>query len=393
MYSADDYGFYMHKGVKTYSKYEVMRLTGNIGDVKWNYNDEFFSSFDWTKEPTESLPTLYEKRAAALRQKYDYLILMYSGGGDSGNILEAFVRNNIHLDEICQYTNVKGSGDPYDFKNKEVFTVAHPKVQRYIEQYKLKTKSRLVDITDSLLGTYDEKTKFDFVHWINSYSSPNGVQRCKFYKNVKEWRDLVAQGKKIALIWGCDKPRIKAKDGEFHFYFIDILEGAINLREQHLGYDGAVDELFYWSPTTESARILIKQGHVIKNLLSNKHHQKLIKHYKYKPDEETPVRYSYGVDNFVYGGNPLKYLIYPYWDVADECSLKTTHGHFLSQGDKWFTTNTNERPVKIYLQGIEHFTKTIHPNWILDWHGKFIEFQGKQYPKRIVKINSKDYKL
>jgi hypothetical protein len=26
MYSADDYGFYMHKGVKTYSKYEVMPL-------------------------------------------------------------------------------------------------------------------------------------------------------------------------------------------------------------------------------------------------------------------------------------------------------------------------------------------------------------------------------
>ena len=394
MIHPDNYGFYTYKDVKTYSKYEVMCLTNNRSDVSWNYNDEFFSSFDWTKEPTESLSILYEKRAASLRQNYDYLILMYSGGADSGNILESFVRNKIHLDEICQYTNVKGSGNPNDHKNKEVFTVARPKVQRYIEQYGLKTKSRLVDVTSSTLTTYDEKTKFDFVNWINCYASPTGVQRSKFYKNVKEWRDLVISGKKIAFIWGCDKPRMRVTANGCYFYFVDILEGAINLREQHLGYDGPVDELFYWSPTAESANILIKQSHTIKNLLSNPHCRKIYKNFKYKDTEETPVIVTHKEGNYLFGGNPLKYLIYPNWDHVDEMSLKNRRGHFLPESDEWFVSQSNERTVQIYLHGIEHFAKTVQPAWLNSWiDSKTIEFQGKQYPKRIHKTHSREYKI
>lgn len=396
MYHPDNYGFYTYNGIKTYSKYEVMRFAETPKNVQWNYNDEFFSSFDWTKEPSESLLTLYVARAMALRQKYDYLILMYSGGSDSGNILETFVRNGIHLDEICQYTNVKGSGDPNDFKNKEVFSVAYPKVQRYIEEFKLSTKSRIVDITDGTLNTYNEKTKFDFVHFINSYSSPNGVQRSKFYKNVKEWRELVTAGKKIAFIWGCDKPRIRGVGDKFYFYFTDILDGSINLRDQHLGYDGPVDELFYWAPTTESVKIMIKQAHVIKNELKNNYFKILMYQKKYQINEEVTVRY---VNNMIYnreimlGGNLLKYLIYPFWNHIDECNLKTPRGHFLSDADMWFWKNSNERSVQIYLNGIQHFTNTINSSWISKWNGGLIEFEGRKYPRRIVKLKSKEYEI
>jgi hypothetical protein len=41
------------------------------------------------------LKTLYKERAQQLRDNYDELILYYSGGSDSHNILHTFLQNNI----------------------------------------------------------------------------------------------------------------------------------------------------------------------------------------------------------------------------------------------------------------------------------------------------------
>jgi len=49
---------------------------------------------------SESLDFLYALRARQLREKYDYLVLYFSGGADSTNILKTFIDNNIFLDEI-----------------------------------------------------------------------------------------------------------------------------------------------------------------------------------------------------------------------------------------------------------------------------------------------------
>ena len=98
----DIYGFYKSDGVKFYSKYEAMCL-GTPSKTTWHYNDQLFSSFDWKKPSMMPLSELYRRRAEQLRNDYDYLILMYSGGADSENILDTFVTNNIHLDEVCHY--------------------------------------------------------------------------------------------------------------------------------------------------------------------------------------------------------------------------------------------------------------------------------------------------
>ena len=68
--------------------------------VSFYFHDDYFSQFDWTKEPQQSLKELYKQRAIQLRDKYDYLILSYSGGSDSHQALETFLNNNIFIDEI-----------------------------------------------------------------------------------------------------------------------------------------------------------------------------------------------------------------------------------------------------------------------------------------------------
>jgi hypothetical protein len=63
--------------------------------VKWHFNDETFDNYPWHIEPSESLDDLYDRRAREIREKYDYIVLAFSGGSDSNNILEAFIRQNL----------------------------------------------------------------------------------------------------------------------------------------------------------------------------------------------------------------------------------------------------------------------------------------------------------
>ncbi|NCV50523.1 MAG: hypothetical protein EBW46_12660 [Rhodobacterales bacterium] len=78
-------------------------------DILWrlpNFEKEF-DKLDLSVEPEESLDYFYLKRCEQLRNEYDHLVLHYSGGHDSHNILETFMFNNIFLDEIL-------ITDPYD---------------------------------------------------------------------------------------------------------------------------------------------------------------------------------------------------------------------------------------------------------------------------------------
>lgn len=70
----------------------------NASDVVSFLNE--FDSVDWKTEPTESMKTLCKQRAQQLRDSYDYLILYNSGGSDSTTVLNAFLDNNIFVDEV-----------------------------------------------------------------------------------------------------------------------------------------------------------------------------------------------------------------------------------------------------------------------------------------------------
>ena len=64
------------------------------------YHDAVFDKANWKVEPTKTLDQLYAERARQIRDEYENVIVCYSGGNDSSNILETFYYNNIHIDEI-----------------------------------------------------------------------------------------------------------------------------------------------------------------------------------------------------------------------------------------------------------------------------------------------------
>jgi hypothetical protein len=69
---------------------------------------------NWTKEPEQSFEELMDAHAILLRNKYERLILSWSGGTDSQTIYNVFKRNKIHIDEILfriegwQFSTVDG---------------------------------------------------------------------------------------------------------------------------------------------------------------------------------------------------------------------------------------------------------------------------------------------
>jgi hypothetical protein len=392
MYDQDSYGYYLFNNQKSYNKYDVISKAEQIEDVKWIYNDEYFSSFDWTKEPAPNLPDLYAARALKLRQQYDYIILMYSGGSDSFNILDTFVNYDIKLDEVAHLINYEGSKNKNNFQNKEIFDVAIPKIDKLINQKRLSTISRVVDITKREINGFNSKTKFDFIHTINNFASPYSQAKTKLYLEVKKWRDLVAAGKKLCFIWGAGKPKVRYQDSKYFFYFMDVIDlrRSVGFSDQMIGDDGPIDELFYWAPTFESTQIMIKQAHLIKNYFSIEHNLNFLQQIRYRAGEEMSGRFSTSTDKNIYlGGELLKKLIYPNWNSLDGIMLKSPSGVILSSRDDWFWKDVNHPATTIFLNGILHLRNTIKQCWIED----YISYNNELYPKKIRVIATKSYYL
>ena len=95
-------GYYKSGEQKFANKHQaLLHATANsIQEVTYHWFDDVFDNFDRSKVGTYSLNELYLKRALQLRESYDYLILNYSGGADSWNILKLFLDNNIKLEHI-----------------------------------------------------------------------------------------------------------------------------------------------------------------------------------------------------------------------------------------------------------------------------------------------------
>jgi hypothetical protein len=97
-------GHYIVDGKLYYSKsHALYESSVSNKKIEWSFNNEVWENFSKNRLPIlgkTPLDTLYKERAQQLRDKYDYLILNYSGGPDSHNILMTFINNNIHLDEV-----------------------------------------------------------------------------------------------------------------------------------------------------------------------------------------------------------------------------------------------------------------------------------------------------
>lgn len=357
----DDYtrhGYYQVDGVKTFSKFEAWQLSGkNFDKIQFIFNDEIMSQYDWTQEPVEDVYDLYTERARQLRQRYDYLVLLYSGGIDSHTMLETFLQNDIHLDEICSFSLRDVQDETAQF-NQEVFRRAVPFIQS-LDLNKLGTKYRIVDMGKMVIEQYSDDFHFENYHnYTNGILTNWGVtaRTHKFKSQIKEHVQLTESGKSVCYIWGYDKPSIIIRNGQYCYRFIDA---ALDLNAKQYFNHIALEQKFanfYDEPffiTRDYPKIVIKQCHMLVNLMKTMPRNDprivsiddlpitgpFIAHHQY----DTEKQFHRFLNKKTVDG-----AIYPR-AIIDLFGDDKTRGSFIfSKRDTWFTKSNHENQHRWY---------------------------------------------
>ena len=351
----DKLGVYRVGDLKFHSKLQAIETMQKTGiHLHWDFNEAVFSSYDWTKEPTESMSELYRRRAQQLRDKYDYIVLMFSGGADSTTVLRSFLDNDIKLDEAVSYMSYDATGNRDHFFNAEIFRVSIPVADQLKTQYPW-LKHRVIDLTEIIVDHYN--TNSDWFYDMNTCFNPNNTSKESLPLKIKEWADIIHSGKKFCVLYGLDKPRIVHENGKFSFKFLDFIDNAATVKSI-AGQQPYADELFYW--TADLPEILIKQGHVIKNYLTRHDMQNLPFISKKKSDlayrEVNGVKYwlsNHGVHS----------LIYPGWDIQTFTNGKASSSIF-TERDDWFFDLSNQHDIKQTWQtGLDELWRLLPDYW------------------------------
>jgi len=264
------HGFFEVGEEKFYSKLDAIKHSMATGqEVAWNFNNEVFSKQDWTAEPEKDIRTMYRERAQAIRDQFDYVVIMFSGGADSTTVLDSFINNGIHIDEIYLQHWAKGLGGEDQFMASEIFQAALP----YLEQKLPADSETLVtvnDISDLMLSCIQDSDLRQ-----RSYRECNNIHNLgqihvhyDLENRFERWHKVRQQGKKICFVWGEAKPHIDYDiDAQKHyFYFEDHYAHAPQPRDQENPDPLVHHEQFYDDP--DHPELKIKQCHLLLKTLS-----------------------------------------------------------------------------------------------------------------------------
>jgi hypothetical protein len=232
--------------------------------VEWNFNNEFFDHVDWTVEPSEDIYELYKQRAQQLREKYDYLVLMYSGGSDSQTILDVCLENNIRIDEIVViWANSLANAhvpNASDYSWTNVLSEWDFNIKQRLQKLANDHPNIKITIHDWAESINTIKLADDFIADRNHNFTPYANTRWDL-QTIPSIRDRIHRNENIGVVFGTDKPRICINNGAYRLYFLDVVTAngpsfSSAFYKHNVGF-----ELFYWSK--DSRKILAKQSHLL----------------------------------------------------------------------------------------------------------------------------------
>jgi hypothetical protein len=244
----------------------LLHATQTNKEVTFHFFDEIFEKFDKSLLGKSSLTNLYRERAQQLRDEYDYLILYFSGGADSYNILRTFLDNQIKLDEVC----VKW---PMAVIKKQMYepNVHDKSAFNYLSEWDY----AIVPVLDDLKKSHPE-IKIEIADWSNDLS-PSFFNEENFRK-ANAWNDvevaytlstssndieLTDRGKRVASIYGIDKPLLAFINNNWVCCFVDASIGIGAPLDHNQNYV----EYFYWTP--KMPLLPLEQAHSLCSYIDN----------------------------------------------------------------------------------------------------------------------------
>lgn len=367
----DHFGFYEIGPYKTYSKLDAIEVSAKTGiDLRWNFNNAVFQQFDWKAEPPGDISFWYAERARQIREKYDYIVLFYSGGADSWNMLKAFVDNNIFVDEIAHYIVYDGTSLSLDIDfNQEVKVSSYPTVKKLIETnptYK-NTKHRVLDGGTNLIKKVTTADSEDyFYNEANTMFSVWGTTFSDMRETLPDYRELIEKKKSVCFVWGYEKPKVvQGSDSKYKIQFSECAAGMIaKPRHQFDNSQCEFNEAFYWSP--DLPELISKQAHLIKRYIENCDVSIVDNYFLQNDDEPTfdyCIQFKRGNKKYRITNHAVHRLIYPGWDT-NTISCGKPISPLLSFKDAWWLKD--QAQASWYLNGVARLRqhiKKIHPRW------------------------------
>lgn len=337
-----------------HNKLQALEFASKVNQsVRWDFNSSVYNSIDWSVEPQISIDTLYLLRARQLRDRYDYLVLNFSGGSDSTNILYTFLKNNIHIDEIIVrhpetgIKNVTTNTQNKDSTNQiSEFDYAVIPRLKWVKDNFPTIKITIHDYFDSMVNeTIDDS----WIYAAREFFHPGVIKR---YSNLsmRSQLSMYDRGKTVGVIYGIDKPLLEYRDGKYYAYFIDICPNVVV--SEVADYTNITTELFYWTP--DLPEIVVKQAHMVRHWVeANPQFQSLLSPNRVHNSKNIsiiersvtgPVVYP-SVEHEIFQGNKIDNAI-------------------LSAHDSWFWNNHMDTSIaSVWRAGIEQLKKKV-PNYI-----------------------------
>lgn len=348
--------------------------------VTWDFRSEVFDNIDWKIPVEKTLKELYRERAVQIRESYDYVSLLFSGGVDSANILKTFIDNDIHLDEVVMYMpKALDANASFDLDktniDSEILYAALPYLRNYLKT--TKTKVRIIDfipITKKLL--VNENLLAQYNNSIQSLSF-HIIPKLAMMTLDEEWNSLYDKGVNVCHLHGAEKPMVNySYTHGYSFQFTDIVSwkflseyttASSEAREKHQFH-----ELFYW--TGDLPELVIKQCQLVKA----------------KAEEDPFFRYALssktlvGYENF----KALNPIIY-------DQSVIAIRKMFTTNKLGW-ETDLNEAPWDWANKTLENSERNVLNNTMQNVRSALPQKYFLQTPKvkdRLINFSSKKYTL
>lgn len=240
--------FYTVGTNKFYSKsLALIEATKTNIHPEWHFGNGVFDTVDWSKPVDSDINSVYKARAKQLREKYDYLVLCFSGGSDSTTILQSFLSQNLLIDEVLVKWPIKatqGLYKPSTLKTPEnMLSEWDLSIKPQLEYLSIHYPTINITIQDWSDDIEKELVEEDWFS-INDHLNPGVFRKYGGLTATESESAMIDKGKTTAVIWGIDKPQMMYKDGNIYLYFLDkfvnfaFISGTANRNV----------ELFYWTP-------------------------------------------------------------------------------------------------------------------------------------------------
>ena len=218
--------------------------------IHFYYHNHIWENFDRSLLGKIPLPDLYKQRAQQLRDRYSHLVLHFSGGSDSYNILHTFLKHKIKLDEIVvkwpkilsdkkfytpnvNDTSARNSLSEWDYAIEPVL--------KRISKSNPEIKITIVDYVENLISkniTDIIEEKLDH----NNYFYSNYTPAVFFMSaNIDKFGARYTP-ENTAHIFGIEKPVLSEKPDGIYLHFADHAFDMLAV-DPNLG----TKEPFYWT--------------------------------------------------------------------------------------------------------------------------------------------------